>query len=155
MPRANNNLCSSMALDSKCNWPRSVALGPPATPGSLTLATYSSKYVDGSALEMSSLTVVLFRISKRQLTPMGFAPTSVRYSAAFHNPSVHLTHVTACSSDRLSGRLLDDPLTCVRLILPSARVMRNEQGESRGLGFVSYQTPDQGSYDRCSLHICP
>ncbi|KAI0738953.1 hypothetical protein C8Q80DRAFT_1112630 [Daedaleopsis nitida] len=27
----------------------------------------------------------------------------------------------------------------------SARVMRNEQGESRGFGFVSYQTPDQAS----------
>ena len=27
--------------------------------------------------------------------------------------------------------------------------------ESRGFGFVSYQTPDQGSYDRCSLRICP
>jgi hypothetical protein len=27
----------------------------------------------------------------------------------------------------------------------SARVMRNEVGESRGFGFVSYQTPDQGS----------
>jgi hypothetical protein len=26
----------------------------------------------------------------------------------------------------------------------SARVMRNENGESRGFGFVSYQTPDQG-----------
>lgn len=26
----------------------------------------------------------------------------------------------------------------------SARVMRNESGESRGFGFVSYQTPDQG-----------
>ena len=29
-------------------------------------------------------------------------------------------------------------------IICSARVMRNEQGESRGFGFVSYQTPDQG-----------
>ncbi|KAI0689934.1 hypothetical protein C8T65DRAFT_745977 [Cerioporus squamosus] len=27
----------------------------------------------------------------------------------------------------------------------SARVMRNEQGESRGFGFVSYQTPDQAA----------
>lgn len=26
----------------------------------------------------------------------------------------------------------------------SARVMRNEVGESRGFGFVSFQTPDQG-----------
>ena len=27
----------------------------------------------------------------------------------------------------------------------SARVMRNENGDSRGFGFVSFQTPDQGS----------
>lgn len=28
--------------------------------------------------------------------------------------------------------------------LLSARVMRNELGDSRGFGFVSFQTPDQG-----------
>jgi polyadenylate-binding protein len=28
--------------------------------------------------------------------------------------------------------------------MTSARVMRNESGESRGFGFVSFQTPDQG-----------
>ena len=33
----------------------------------------------------------------------------------------------------------------------SARVMRNESGESRGFGFVSYQTPDQGTGD--CLHV--
>lgn len=26
----------------------------------------------------------------------------------------------------------------------SARIMRNEQGQSRGFGFVSFQTPDEG-----------
>lgn len=31
---------------------------------------------------------------------------------------------------------------CVSL---SARVMRNENGDSRGFGFVSFQTPDQGT----------
>ncbi len=32
----------------------------------------------------------------------------------------------------------------------SARVMRNESGESRGFGFVSFQTPDQGSVETFS-----
>jgi RNA recognition motif-containing protein len=35
----------------------------------------------------------------------------------------------------------------LKLFLCSARVMRNENGESRGFGFVSYQTPDQGEYN--------
>ena len=135
-----------MALDSKCNWPRSAVLDQPATPGLSTLAIYSSKYVAGSALEMSSLTVVLFRTSIPQLTPMGFSPTSVRYSAAFHNLSVHLTHLMACSSDRLSGesRHLVNVYNLSRIYVDSARVMRDDAGRSRGFGFVSYQTPEQG-----------
>ncbi|KAF8439043.1 hypothetical protein L210DRAFT_2241444 [Boletus edulis BED1] len=37
-------------------------------------------------------------------------------------------------------------VTCfVFLIVFSARVMRNESGDSRGFGFVSYQTPDQAA----------
>jgi hypothetical protein len=32
----------------------------------------------------------------------------------------------------------------LNMLSHSARVMRNENGESRGFGFVSYQTPDQG-----------
>lgn len=48
------------------------------------------------------------------------------------------------SSDKLSGMTLFTPAQDVILILTSARVMRNEGGESRGFGFVSYQMPDQG-----------
>lgn len=36
------------------------------------------------------------------------------------------------------------PASKAKLNPLSARVMRNEAGESRGFGFVSYQTPDQG-----------
>ena len=36
----------------------------------------------------------------------------------------------------------------------SAVIQTDDEGRSRGFGFVSYQTPDQGSYDRCLLHIC-
>lgn len=34
----------------------------------------------------------------------------------------------------------------LRLMLLSARVMRNDAGDSRGFGFVSYQMPDQGRF---------
>jgi polyadenylate-binding protein len=45
----------------------------------------------------------------------------------------------------LSGTRQTD-VTQPEVSLPSsARVMRNEAGESRGFGFVSYQTPDQAS----------
>ena len=35
----------------------------------------------------------------------------------------------------------------------SARVMRNESGDSRGFGFVSYQTPEQGKKDLFDLNL--
>jgi len=30
----------------------------------------------------------------------------------------------------------------------SARVMRNDQGDSRGFGFVSYHQPEHGEFNR-------
>jgi len=36
----------------------------------------------------------------------------------------------------------------------SARVMRNENGESRGFGFVSFQTPDQGLLSSSAVPSC-
>lgn len=57
-----------------------------------------------------------------------------------------MLNVAGDSSGKLLGKAHKQALVSQSQLLSriSARVMRNEGGESRGFGFVSYQTPDQG-----------
>jgi hypothetical protein len=57
----------------------------------------------------------------------------------------------ACSFQSGMLHRLDDEVLADKKLqqfgnIVSARIMRNEQGQSRGFGFVSYQSPEQGNF---------
>ncbi|CAG7849946.1 SubName: Full=Related to protein mediates microtubule-dependent mRNA transport {ECO:0000313/EMBL:CCA67340.1} [Serendipita indica DSM 11827] len=78
--------------------------------------------------------------------PMQF-PRSPSLSPFVHGPGQQVQYAPATGPGSTSASGLIDPcnLFCKFGHIVSARIMRNEHGQSRGFGFVSFQTPEQAA----------